>query len=48
MEVDVDLEAIVSVPFSSAWFTLPVLSIDEVPLLVSLAMSVPHKDLSVL
>jgi hypothetical protein len=48
MEVDVDLEAVVSVPFSSAWFSLPVLHVDEIPLLVGSTVLFPHVDISVL
>ena len=48
MEMSVNLHAEVSVPFSIFWFTLPVFGINEIPLLVDLAVSVSHKDLSIL
>jgi hypothetical protein len=48
MEIDVDLKAIFSIPFTSSWFTLPVLGIDEIELLVLLSVLFVHKKLSVL
>ena len=48
IEVFVDNHTIVSVPFTGLWFTLPVLSIDEIELLVNLSMLLVHKKLSVL
>jgi hypothetical protein len=48
MHVFVDNISKVSVPFTGFWFTLPVLNINEIPLLVNLAVLFDHKDLSVL
>jgi hypothetical protein len=47
IEVFVDNQTIFSVPFTSSWFSLPVLSVDEVPLLVSLTMEFGHVDISI-
>jgi hypothetical protein len=35
------------IPFTLGWFTLPVLGIDEIPLLVSLAVEFAHIDISI-
>jgi hypothetical protein len=47
MEVSVNDESVVSVPLSLSWFTLPVLDVDEIPLLVSLTIIVTHVNVSV-
>jgi hypothetical protein len=48
MEVDVDLKAVIFVPFTLSWFTFPVLGIDEIELLVFASVLLVHKELSVL
>jgi len=48
MEIFVDNEAPISIPLTSGWFTLPVLDIDEIPLLVFLSIEFVHVDVSVL
>jgi hypothetical protein len=47
MEVFVNNHSIVSIPFSGSWLSLPVLDIDEIPLLVSLSVVRVHVDVSV-
>jgi hypothetical protein len=50
VEVGIDLEAPISVPFTLSWFTLPVFDIDEIPLLMVLIGTrklFVHLDLSV-
>jgi hypothetical protein len=40
VEVSIDLEAPISIPLSLSWFTLPVLGVDEIPLLFNSSMEV--------
>jgi hypothetical protein len=50
VEVSINLEAPISVPFSFSWFTLPVFDIDEIPFLMVLIGTRKlfiHLDLSV-
>jgi len=47
IEIFVDNEAIFSIPFTSGWFSLPVLGVDEIPLLVFLSIEFVHVDISV-
>jgi hypothetical protein len=47
MEVFVDNETVVSIPFTSGWFSLPVLGVDEIPLLVFFTIEFVHVDISV-
>jgi hypothetical protein len=47
MEIFVYNESVVSVPLTGGWFTLPVLGVDEIPLLISFSVEVNHVDISV-
>jgi hypothetical protein len=47
MEISFDIQTEIFVQFSLSWFTLPLINIDDVPLLVDLSMFVPNNDVSV-
>ena len=48
MEISFDVETILLVEFSLSWFTLPLISIDDVPLLVDLVSLSIDTNVSVL
>jgi hypothetical protein len=50
IEISIDLEAPISVPFSLGWLTLPVFDVDEIPslmVIIGSRLHFVHLDLSV-